>query len=76
MAIEGINAALPPRRYRHGAHEQRACGAGMNEWLFSWKAGAHWRTSNKKLVLKRDLWGALDAAAASNGSRGGSARRK
>ncbi len=58
-ALEALKRSMPVRVYTDSQYVRQ----GITEWLPNWKK-RDWRTADKKPVKNRDLWEALDAAAA------------
>jgi ribonuclease HI len=58
-ALEALKRSMPVRVYTDSQYVRQ----GITEWMANWKK-RDWRTADKKPVKNRDLWEALDAAAA------------
>lgn len=58
-ALEALKRSMPVSVYTDSQYVRQ----GITEWLANWKK-RDWRTADKKPVKNRDLWEALDAAAA------------
>jgi ribonuclease HI len=58
-ALEALKRPMPVRVYTDSQYVRQ----GITEWMANWKK-RDWRTADKKPVKNRDLWEALDAAAA------------
>lgn len=58
-ALEALKRSMPVRVYTDSQYVRQ----GITEWMPNWKK-RDWRTADKKPVKNRDLWEALDAAAA------------
>jgi ribonuclease HI len=58
-ALEALKRPIPVRLYTDSQYVRQ----GITEWLPQWKQRG-WRTADRKPVKNRDLWEALDAAAA------------
>ncbi len=58
-ALEALKRPMPVRLYTDSQYVRQ----GITEWLPQWKQRG-WRTADRKPVKNRDLWEALDAAAA------------
>jgi ribonuclease HI len=58
-ALEALRRPMPVRLYTDSQYVRQ----GITEWLPNWKQRG-WRTADRKPVKNRDLWEALDAAAA------------
>lgn len=58
-ALEALKRPMAVRVYTDSQYVRQ----GITEWLPNWKK-RDWRTADKKPVKNRDLWEALDAAAA------------
>jgi len=61
-AIEALNALRGSRDVRLYTDSKYVMD-GINEWMPNWKKRG-WKTANKKPVKNKDLWQALDEAAA------------
>jgi ribonuclease HI len=61
-AIEALNALKGPRSVILHTDSKYVMD-GINEWMPNWKKRG-WKTSAKKPVKNKDLWQALDEAAA------------
>jgi ribonuclease HI len=58
-ALEALKRPMAVRVYTDSQYVRQ----GITEWMANWKK-RDWRTADKKPVKNRDLWEALDAAAA------------
>jgi ribonuclease HI len=58
-ALEALKRPMAVRVYTDSQYVRQ----GITEWLPNWKK-RDWRTADRKPVKNRDLWEALDAAAA------------